>query len=275
MLVSVVIPTYNRAALAVEAVASVLAQTHGDLECLVVDDGSTDHTAQVLGGLDDPRLRILRTPNRGVSAARNLGLFLARGEWLALLDSDDLWKPGKLARQLAYVSAHGYEVCQTREIWMRGGRRVNPPRRHDKPEGFIFERCLDLCVISPSCVLFSRRVFQECGPFDEDMPACEDYDLWLRVSLGHRVGLVPEDLVVRRGGRADQLSLSEPRQDLYRVQALLKLLKNAPLTDTHRRSVVQALARRAGVYAAGCRKRGRMQEAEEVAALAAVHGVVV
>lgn len=259
--VSVIIPTYNRAPLVAEAVASVLAQTWTDYELLVVDDGSTDATLEVLAPFRD-RLRLLQQPeNRGVSAARNRGAQEARGEWLAFLDSDDLWLPAKLARQLQWLAAHpGVQIAQTEEIWLRHGRRVNPKKQHRKQSGRIFLPSLHLCLVSPSAVMLRRELFLQAGGFDESLPACEDYDLWLRLSWQYDIGLVPEPLIVKRGGHPDQLS----RQwglDRFRIQALLKLLRTAPLPMEYRQAAQEVLRRKARIYAQGCLKRGRAAEA--------------
>lgn len=268
-LVSVIIPTYNRAALVVEAVASVLAQTWTDYELLVVDDGSTDGTQEVLAPYRD-RLRLLRRPeNRGVSAARNLGARESRGQWLAFLDSDDLWLPAKLTRQLQWLAAHpAVQIAQTEELWLRHGRRVNPKKRHRKQGGRIFLPSLHLCLVSPSAVMVRRELFLEAGGFDESLPACEDYDLWLRLSWQYDIGLIPEPLVIKRGGHPDQLS----RQwglDRYRIQALAKLLRTAPLPPAYRQAAREVLQRKAWIYAQGCLKRGRVGEAAAYLCLAA------
>ncbi len=204
---SVIIPTYNRAPLVPEAVASVLAQTWQDFEVLVVDDASGDGTAAALAAFGS-RIRVLRSPSRlGVAAARNLGISAAQGQWLAFLDSDDLWRPEKLARQMAYLEAHPEVVlCQTEETWERRGLKVNQPRSHGKIGGWIFFPSLERCLVSPSAVILHRTLFQKHGGFDENLPAAEDYDLWLRLSWRCQIGLVPEALVIKRGGRDDQLS---------------------------------------------------------------------
>lgn len=260
-LVSVIIPTYNRAGWVTEAVASVLAQTYQDFEVLVVDDGSTDATLEALAPFYR-QVKVLRTAQRrGVAAARNLGLSAARGEWLAFLDSDDLWRPDKLARQMAYLREHPeLLICQTDETWVRNGVRVNAPLSHRKVEGEIFLPSLERCMISPSAVVLHRRLLEEVGRFDETLPAAEDYDLWLRVTWRYPVGLVPEPLVVKRGGHPDQLS----RQwglDRWRIAALLKLLREPTLPQAYRRAAERTLARKCAIYAQGCEKRGRTEEA--------------
>ncbi len=260
MRVSVIIPTYNRAAWVTEAAASVLAQTYRDFELVVVDDGSTDGTLAALAALGGEVRVIRREARQGVSAARNLGTAAATGDWLAFLDSDDLWLPAKLARQVEYLKAHpDLVICQTEEIWIRNGVRVNPPETCRKVGGDIFLPSLGRCLVSPSAVMLHRRLFEEMGGFDETLPAAEDYDLWLRVAWRHPVGLVPEPLVIKRGGHPDQLS----RQwglDRFRIRALMKLLQEPGLPLEYRQAALSTLAEKCRIYAQGCEKRGKNAE---------------
>jgi len=258
---SVIIPTYNRAPLVKEAVASVLAQTWRDFEVLVVDDASRDGTAEALAAFGS-RIRLLRSPSRlGVAAARNLGISAARGQWLAFLDSDDLWRPEKLARQMAYLAGLPELVlCQTEETWERQGLKVNQPRSHRKIGGWIFFQSLERCLVSPSAVILHRTVFQEHGGFDEGLPAAEDYDLWLRLSWRYQIGLLPEALVIKRGGRGDQLS-AQWGLDRFRIRALLKLLDDPGLPAPEALAARRTLARKCAIYAQGCEKRDRLEEA--------------
>ena len=267
-LVTVIIPTRDRAGLLPRALASALAQTWTALEIIVVDDGSTDDTPALLAALDDPRLVVIRrqTPG-GVSAARNVAIGVARGDYIALLDSDDEWLPQKTARQLASMQASGHVISQTQEIWMRGGRRVNPVARHGKPDGFFFEAALDMCLVSPSTTMFARGFFEEIGLFDESLPACEDYDLWLRTLLRHPIGLLDEYLAVRHGGRGDQLSTMYIGQDLFRIRSMIGLLGRPEITPWHRDCIEKELRRKVRVYATGCLKRDRPEEATRVSAL--------
>ncbi|MEJ2069748.1 MAG: glycosyltransferase [Syntrophobacterales bacterium] len=262
-LVSIIIPTYNRAAWVKEAAASVRAQTFRDYELLVVDDGSTDATLEVLvssGG----HLKMLRSEHRqGVSTARNLGAAAARGDWLAFLDSDDLWRPDKLARQVEYLKSHqDLAICQTEEIWIRNGVRVNPPRTHRKAGGDIFLPSLMRCMVSPSAVMLHRRLFMALGGFDETLPAAEDYDLWLRAAWREPVGLVPEPLVIKRGGHPDQLS-RQRGLDRFRIRALMKLLQEPNLPLHYRQAARSTLAQKCRIYAQGCEKRGKRREAKK------------
>ena len=265
--VSVIIPTYNRAGCLREAVDSVLAQDFGDVELIVVDDGSTDSTPQLIEGYGQA-IRALRQGNRGVSATRNAGIAASRGALIAFLDSDDLWLPGKLDRQVAFFNSQADAlICQTEELWVRNGRRVNPGKRHRKRGGMIFEPSLDLCLVSPSAVMVRKELFQRVGFFDESLPACEDYDLWLRVSCRFPVHLIDSPLIVKRGGHPDQLSRIAGL-DKFRISAIVKLLDGDRLSVEQRRAAVRALKQKCEVYAGGCRKRGRMTEAEHYEQLA-------
>lgn len=270
-LISVIIPTWQRAAWIEGAVRSVLEQSHTRLECLVVDDGSTDATDALLDKLaaEDSRVIVLRQENMGVSAARNAGIERASGEFIALLDSDDHWLPHKLARQLAFMRRHNLEISQTEEIWMRGGVRVNPGKKHRKQGGRFFAKSLERCMVSPSCTMFTQLFWEAVGPFDERLRACEDYDLWLRALLQYDIGLLPEALTIRNGGRQDQLSASMLGQDLYRIYALCKLLDDAALAGQEREQTEKVLRKKTDIYVKGCYKRGRQEEGQRIAALVA------
>jgi glycosyltransferase involved in cell wall biosynthesis len=258
--VSVIIPTFNRAWCLAQAVDSVLAQRFEGFELIVVDDGSTDGTAELLESYGDA-IRVVRRENRGVSAARNAGIAAARAELIAFLDSDDLWLPDKLARQVEFFALHPEAlICQTEELWVRNGRRVNPGKRHRKRGGMIFEPSLDLCLVSPSAVMARRKLFEQVGCFDENLPACEDYDLWLRVSCRLPVHLIAAPLIVKRGGHPDQLSRSWGL-DRYRIASILKVLAGGVLSEDQRRAAVRVLEDKCAVVAGGCRKRGRLDEA--------------
>ena len=253
--VSVVIPTHNRCDLVREAIASVTAQSYADLELIVVDDGSDDGTAEVVQQYAG--VRYVYQPNRGVSTARNAGVALARGELIAFLDSDDLWQPRKLEHQVALFDQYpDVQICQTDEIWVRNGVRVNPHNKHRKAGGDIFARSLELCLVSPSAVMMRRALFEELKGFDETLPACEDYDLWLRVTVRVPVHFIELPLVVKRGGHLDQLSRRFWGMDRFRVQALCKLLESGVLSEEQRRLTVEMLRKKCTILAHGAHKRG-------------------
>lgn len=258
---SVIIPTHNRLPFLREAVASVLEQTYRDFELIIVDDGSTDGTRACVAGLDAPVRHVYKRQG-GPSSARNRGVREARGAYIAFLDSDDLWHPEKLAVQMRFMNTHPEAViCYTDEIWIRRGRRINPKKKHSKHSGWIFERCLPLCIVSPSSVLMRRRFFDEVGLFDETLPACEDYDLWLRAALRFPFHFIPEKLITKRGGHPDQLSAGWGL-DRYRVQALLKLLEKEPLSERQRALTRQILIKKCRILEQGFHKRGKRLEAE-------------
>jgi len=259
--VSVIIPTFNRAWAVGKAIDSVLAQDYPNVELIVVDDGSSDQTGALLSAYKGALLPI-HQPNQGVSAARNRGVAAAAGDLIAFLDSDDYWLPGKLSEQVAFFNAHPAAlICQTEEIWIRNGRRVNPRRRHQKAAGDIFIPSLALCLVSPSAVMVKKALFTEIGGFDEDLPACEDYDLWLRVSSRYPVHLIEKPLIVKQGGHSDQLS-RQPGLDKYRISAIEKMLASRSLTEEQYYAAVKALEEKSEIYAAGCRKRGKNAEAD-------------
>lgn len=266
-LVSVIIPTYNRGWILKEAIESVLMQDFTDFELIVVDDGSTDNTLDILGDYRK-KLTVIEQHNQGVSAARNRGIKSASGKYVAFLDSDDLWLPQKLSRQVEYFDSHPEVlICQTEEIWVRNGRRVNPKKRHQKFSGMIFEPSLALCLVSPSAVMIRRNLFDEVGLFDESLPACEDYDLWLRISCRHPVILIKTPLIVKRGGHADQLS-RQSSLDKYRIKSLTGIIDSGKLSDEQCNAAVKMLKEKCAVYVAGCLKRGRRKEAKHYQALA-------
>lgn len=259
-MVSVVIPTYNRGWILKEAIESVLAQTFDPYELIVVDDGSTDNTQAILSMFSG--IRAVVQENRGVSAARNRGIDVAAGDYLAFLDSDDLWLPQKLASQMAFFKSNPRAmICQTQETWIRNGRRIHPQKKHQKTAGMFFERSLDLCLVSPSAVMMRKELLLDTGRFDENLPACEDYDLWLRIGARYPIFLVDQPLVIKRGGHADQLSAARGL-DKHRIRSIQNLLQSDILTMEQQRAAQIVLQKKCRIYATGCQKRGRIQEAE-------------
>jgi len=266
--VSVIIPTFNRRTMVRHAIGSVMAQTERDFELIVVDDGSTDGSCELLKALASRRagerwgFRFERISNRGPAGARNHGLAIARGRYTAFLDSDDLWKQGKLALQLNHMRSRGRAISQTQEIWIRHGRRVNPGLRHRKLGGDIFVQSLRTCLISPSAAMVETRLLRQAGGFDERMRACEDYDLWLRLLAENQADLLDDALVVRRAGHLDQLSATTPALDRFRILALMKLVAGGALGAKRRLSALEVLAEKCTVYGKGLRRRKRVFEAD-------------
>jgi glycosyltransferase involved in cell wall biosynthesis len=255
--VSIIIPTYNRLPMLKEAVDSVLAQDFEDMELIIVDDGSTDETSEEMrryGG----RVKLLQQlENRGVSAARNKGILHAKGKYITFLDSDDLWMKGKLKIQVAFLDDNPhYPICYTDEIWIRKGKRVNPMLKHSKYSGWIFEKCLPLCTISPSSVMMRKTLFSKVGLFDEALPVCEDYDFWLRVSARFPIFFINRKLMIKRGGHPDQLSQRSWGNDRYRVVALEKLLSEPHIGSEEREMILKEMKKKCQILYKGFSKRG-------------------
>ena len=268
MNVSAVIPTFNRGHCLLRAINSVLAQTTPVDEIIVVDDGSDDKTYDLLvkselldmrGQL--PNIRYLYQENKGVSAARNLGIKEAENEYIALLDSDDAWAETKIERQALKLEKKNFScrITHTEEIWLKDGQRINPKKKHKKSGGFIFEKCLPLCCISPSSVLLHRTLFNDYGFFDEKLPACEDYDMWLRLCAFEEVLFVEEALTIKYGGHADQLSRAFWGMDRFRVQALEKLINSGKLSKTQRSQALEMLVKKIEILLLGAKKREKKE----------------
>ena len=260
--VSVIIPTYNRLPMLKEAVDSVLAQEFEDMELIVVDDSSTDGTAEEMKRYGGRVKLIQHSQNKGVSVARNKGILHARGKYIAFLDSDDLWVKGKLKIQVAFLDDNPhYHICYTDEIWIRRGKRVNPMLKHAKYSGWIFEKCLPLCIISPSSVMMKRTLFSKVGLFDEALPVCEDYDFWLRVSARFPIFFINRKLIVKRGGHPDQHSQRSWGNDRCRVIALEKLLSEPYIGSEEREMILKEMKKKCSILYKGFLKRGNEMEA--------------
>ena len=271
--VSVIIPTYNREKFISECVQSVLTQTLPVREIIIVDDGSTDATYNILRDLGFNSLSTKKTvlryffqQNRGVSSARNLGIKEARSEYIALLDSDDLWLKSKLDRQVSAFQndTQSSRLCHTDEIWIRNGVRVNQHKKHKKHGGNVFQSCLKLCCISPSSAMMHRSVFEDFGFFDEDLPACEDYDFWLRYSAKEDVNFIDEPLIIKKGGHSDQLSGAHWGMDRFRIYSIEKILKEPDLKLVHKTEAIHEVVLKLEILINGSQKRQKFAYAENM-----------
>lgn len=234
---SVIIPTYNRVNVLFRAIESVLDQSFQDFDLWIVDDGSNDGTEERMRSFLDGRPELknkiyyLKQKNSGVSSARNLAIQKSSGKWLTFLDSDDEWLPEKLNLQFSFINENpSIPVVHGEEIWIRRGRRVNQKNIHKKFGGWIFKKCLPLCLISPSAVAIRRDLFSEIGLFDPEFIVCEDYDLWLRITSLYEVGFIEDFLIYKYGGHEDQLSMSQKGMDIWRIKSMVKILKSRELT---------------------------------------------
>ncbi|MEL6645012.1 MAG: glycosyltransferase family A protein [Pseudomonadota bacterium] len=254
-LVSVVIPTYNRAHLLADALQSVAAQTWRPLEVIVVDDGSTDDTRAVFdrwaaGSGPDITARFEEQEHQGGNAARNLGISKAQGDFVAFLDSDDLWKPSKIARQIEGLIARrdaGASYCGIEEVEIGSDAApYNPTRPY--PEGDISKLLLVSDVTAPtSCYVVARSVLEAAGGFDEALRARQDWDLWIRVSLATQILAVPEALTVLRNHSGPR-TISDPQRELTAHQAILAKYASQRKQAGRRveRGAMSAFHRRAG-----------------------------
>ena len=254
--VSVIIPTLNRRELITRALDSVVSQTYPIHEIIIVDNGSTDNTIPMLSE-NYPFVKILKEKRLGVSSARNTGIHAAKGDWLALLDSDDAWHTTKIERQLDCYSSIGkdYRLIHTSEIWYKNGKLLNQKKTHKKLGGNIFSECVRLCCISPSSSLIRRDIFSDVGYFDEELPACVDYDFWLRLSCREEVLFVDEPLTIKYGGHKDQLSKKYWGMDRFRVTALEKIINQGKLTEDQFNIAFQSLLLRLRIIHEGAKKR--------------------
>ncbi len=193
----------------------------------------------------------------------------ARGAWIAFLDSDDYWDADCLASQMAFIARNPfYQALQAEEIWMRHARRVNRCDHHAKPQGWVWRPSLDRCMISPSAVMLRRELFLALGGFDEALPACEDYELWLRLTRRHPLGLNPYPGLIKQGGHPDQLSVAYPAMDRFRVYALIKALA-CETEAQYQQALRDKLREKLTILTNGALKRGRQARADALARLRA------
>lgn len=262
--ISVIIPVHNRASTITRAIKSVLNQVHPADEIIVVDDGSDDGTSEILVNFGQV-IKLIRQENRGVSAARNAGIRAAIGNWIAFLDSDDEWLPEKLQNAENFIIENpGLFIFQSEEIWNRRGRMVNPRKKHRKVGGSIFKECIPLCIVSPSATLIHRDVLEKIGYFDESLPVCEDYDLWLRVARHYSIGFDPKPGIIKYGGHEDQLSFRYWGMDRFRIIALEKQYADPELPAQLRKCVLDEIIKKLELLIKGYSNRGKdFQEYKE------------
>ena len=264
MKVSVVIPSFNRINLLERAVNSVIQQTKDPYEIIVVDDGSDDRSSEMVKQKFGSVI-LFRQKNRGVSAARNKGIEISKGDWIALLDSDDEWKPNKLEKQINALNKDlDCFFSHTNETWIRNGIRINQGKRHKKYGGYIFDKCLDICRISPSSVLFRKNILDHVGWFDDQLPVCEDYDLWLRITAEYRILFIDDPLIIKYGGHDDQLSHGVEGIEFFRIKSLENLLERSELSTDNRILSIQMIIKKYNIYLNGLVKRKKQGEADQI-----------
>ncbi|MCP4649265.1 MAG: glycosyltransferase [PVC group bacterium] len=260
---SIIIPTYNRLDFLKTAINSVLTQSFENFELIIIDDGSTDQTLNYIKTITDPRIKYIRQNHSGVSPARNNGVLNSQGDFIVFLDSDDQFKKEKLEVTYRYINQFPQiKIFHTEEIWYRNGILLNQKIRHKKPDGSVFEKALPLCCIGMSTTAIKKDLFADIGLFDESMPACEDYDFWLRATQKYSVKLIPESLTLKTGGHKDQLSKKYPAMDKFRIDSINKIIKSGQLDEAQSVAAVKELKQKCRIYINGAKKRNRLKEVD-------------
>ena len=262
--ISVVIPTLNRINTLQRALDSVINQTYKPAEIIVVDNGSSDGTLKFLRK-QYPKITILTENKIGVSSARNKGIKKSINQWIALLDSDDAWHPRKLEIQTSMLDSalKEYNLIHTDEVWFRNNKHINQMKKHKKQGGYIFERCLSLCCISPSSVLFKKNILDKVGLFDESLPVCEDYDMWLKICSSEEVLFAQDKLTYKYGGHKDQLSKSYWGMDRFRIKSIENIIKNFDLTYNQKKQAKKELIKKLKIIINGAFKRNNLSIVNE------------
>ena len=262
--ISVVIPTLNRINTLQRALDSVINQTYKPAEIIVVDNGSSDGTLKFLRE-QYPKITILKENKIGVSSARNKGIKKSINQWIALLDSDDAWHPRKLEIQTSMLDSalKEYNLIHTDEVWFRNNKHINQMKKHKKQGGYIFERCLSLCCISPSSVLFKKNILDKVGLFDESLPVCEDYDMWLKICSSEEVLFAQDKLTYKYGGHKDQLSKSYWGMDRFRIKSIENIIKNFDLTYKQKKQAKKELIKKLKIIINGAFKRNNLSIVNE------------
>jgi len=261
---TVIIPTHNRSLFIERAILSVSEQSYPSVELIVVDDGSTDDTrirvAELAHQVRVPLCYIYQD-NQGPASARNTGIRAASSDLICFLDSDDRFLPDKISIQVKALLDSGGLISHTKEIWYRRGNLLKQKKKHQPPEGSIFQNCLRMCVVGMSTVMVRRELFELHGWFDEAFPCCEDYDYWLRVSTNESFHLVNVPLTIKDGGREDQLSvIHRMGMDRYRIKSIVNLLESGCLTTEQYILAVNELVCKCRIYGNGCLKHGKADE---------------
>ena len=262
--ISVVIPTLNRINTLQRALDSVINQTYKPAEIIVVDNGSSDGTLNFLRE-QYPKITIVTENKTGVSSARNKGIKKSINQWIALLDSDDAWHPRKLEIQTSMLDSalKEYNLIHTDEVWFRNNKHINQMKKHKKQGGYIFERCLSLCCISPSSVLFKKNILDKVGLFDESLPVCEDYDMWLKICSSEEVLFAQDKLTYKYGGHKDQLSKSYWGMDRFRIKSIENIIKNFDLTYNQKKQAKKELIKKLKIIINGAFKRNNLSIVNE------------
>lgn len=262
MNISVIIPTYNRKDMVIRAINSVLNQSLSPYEIIVVDDGSTDGTSDLF---PIEGVNYIKIDHSGFPGdVRNRGVEISKGDYVAFLDSDDIWLDNKLEKQADYFKSNREcRILHTRERWVRNGKEVSQKKRKHKRSGYLFKESLQGCILGPSTVLMDKKLFKEFKGFDARIEVGEDYDLWLRITNSTEVDYIDRELIVKNAGHGDQLSYKYGFIEPFKIDVLENLIKEFNLTDENRTLAVEALHKKYEIIINGCLKRGKEAEAQK------------
>ena len=246
MKISVIIPTYNRANFILRAITSIQEQSILVDEIIVIDDGSRDETKNLL---KDQNIQYYYQENKGVAAARNLGIKKAKNPWLAFLDSDDTWNNNKIEKHIDFhLNNKDIYASYSNEKWIRNGKVISLKKYQQKAQP-TFINSLDLCKIGSSSFFAHKKVFEDDLYFDESLPACEDYDLWLRILQKYTIHLINEELINKYAGHENQLSFNTKLIDIYRIFALEK-----HINSQYKKEVLEELLIKTTILLKGAKK---------------------
>jgi glycosyltransferase involved in cell wall biosynthesis len=252
---SIIIPTYERKDLLYRSVKSVINQTYNDWQCLIIDDGSKNSSWQE-EWQSITTIEYYHFPqNHGVAWSRNQGYQLAKGQWIAFLDSDDEWHPEKLQDCKKFIDKKPkYYIFQTDEIWIRNARRVNPRKHHLKKSGNLFHKSLHRCMITVSSLVVHRFLFANQYQWDEKLLVCEDYDLGIQIAAKYPIGYLAKKLTIRYQGHNPQLSTTYQAMDQWRIYVLKKFILSSA-NQQQKQSAIIILKKKLSILKKGAFKR--------------------
>ncbi len=271
MNISIILPTFNRPNMTIRALNSIVKQTYRHFELIVIDDGSFDNTYDRINDYlktqQNIKYKLIKKTNKGVSHARNIGLRLAQYDWVAFLDSDDEWLPSRLQTQVNYINkTPDCHWVYSDEQWVKDGVVIPvKPNSCKKYHGAVLKKAIDRCFIGCSTVLIRKSHIEDVGGFNENFPACEDYDLWLKLLSKYKVDYIDQKLVTRFGGHDDQLSRAFHSMNLWRLKSVANLLEKSHLNEPERSYAENFIKSKAPQLMNGYKKYNNPEQLQEVA----------
>lgn len=248
----VIIPVYNRYFSLRDAIESVFLQSIKPSEIIIINDGSsfnyTDYLSSYL-----PKIRLINlSSNMGVSYARNAGIKASNSEYIAFLDSDDLFLSKKLEYQLNFMLENNYKISHTDEFWYRKDRWVNQCKTNVRYGGFILDKILDKCRVSPSSLMVHKSVFQDFL-FNENLKVCEDYEFCLRTACKYEIGYLNKKLIIKRAVEENSLSAGIKHIESIRLDILKNFYKEYEkvISNENKSAVLKEISRKEEIVKSG------------------------